>query len=223
MDVLHRIAISLTPTNNDQAIRWHEKAHSLLLHQPSTDKIDSQRQQMVAVCQTFIPCLLKSSQSQHLQQASSLVVNIEAEIGEKSFILHWKLELLSKSGPEMSANECLDILKRLVALNDGSKEVFNCTVHHIRVLFKQADGEAAMFLDDFITTKIMYFENPELMSEALLQRIWILSQKAEPDFTAVVRLLDTVRSEGYSVEADNSSIIRAVSIVFMHWVNELTA
>lgn len=214
IDAIHHIGMSLiNKSNYSLSIKWHRRAYELL-HKVGADRLsDKGRHLRLSVIQTFIRCLLHNNTSEDMREADELISHVEAELGDKTYILHWRLEILQKSAEaNTDTSSQASILRRMIMSMESSEEVFQLIMQHVRQLFRQNSQLGRALMDELILTKLLRFQKQQWIGKALLRRMWMATQDdTTNETTEVSTLLCTIRDEGGLLNGDICGAIHAVS------------
>lgn len=226
IDTIHHIGVSLI---NDKkcplSIKWHRRAYNLLRRVGADRLSDKGRDLRLSVIQTFIRCLMQSNNSEAMREADELLSHVEAELGDKTYILHWRLEILQKSsGANADTSSQGSILRRMITIMESSEEVFQLIMQHIRQLFRQNGQLGRALMDELVLSKLLQLQKPQWTGKALLRRMWMATQDDKAnETTEVFTLLSTIRDEGGLLNGDMCGAIHAVSTIVSICSTQLTA
>ncbi|CAI6098659.1 unnamed protein product [Clonostachys chloroleuca] len=163
------------------AIKWLKRAYNALNSRPldrlSVEGLDTR----LCVCQNLVLSFLKSGSQEHFSEAKDLVSSIESEIGDKPIVLHWKLEMLQQSPPElMDMDNYAGILRRMIRVFDFSDEEFQFLLSHIKKLRNMNSKLACGVLDDLLTHRVLQSNNLAWLDKALVTRVWVSTMESGP-------------------------------------------
>lgn len=226
IDTILHIGVSLINDKNySLSIKWHRRAYNLL-HKVGADRLSDKGHNLrLSVIQTFIRCLLHSDTSDDMREADELISHVEAELGDKTYILHWRLEILQMSAEgNADTSSQASILRRMIMIMERSEDVFQLIMQHIRHLFRKNGQVGCALMDELILTKLLQFQKPQWIGKALLRRIWMATQEdTENETTVVSTLLSTIRDEAGLLNGDICGAIHAVSTLAHMFDLRLTA
>ena len=186
---------------------------------------DKGRDLRLSVIQTFIQCLLHVDTPEGIREADELVSCVEAELGDKAYILHWRLDLLEKSADaNMHVSSRASVIRRMIMIMENTEEVFQVIMHHIRQVFKQNCQLGRALMDEMILTKLLRFQNSQRTGKALLRRMWMATQgDTQGETTEISTLLNKIQDEASVLNGDICGAIHGVSIAEPALMLQLTS
>lgn len=149
----------------------------------------------LAICQSLVRTHLGQGSPRALQEAESLVANMETQLGDKPIVLHWRLEILQHAPrEEVNTNAYATILRRMIRAFDNSDETFVFLLHHIKELGDRATQLACALLDELLLQRVVPSKQMEHIGKALVRRIWFAIQVEEHEgsLSVLVNLLNTL-------------------------------
>ncbi|KAJ6439499.1 TPR-like protein [Purpureocillium lavendulum] len=100
-NMIYHIASNLSAKNNfNLASKWFKRAHDVL-HSQNLEKLSMHGLELrLAISHGRVKALLGIGSPECLEEASNLVAYVEAQIGDKPVVLHWRLEILQTTSRE---------------------------------------------------------------------------------------------------------------------------
>lgn len=198
-DTLRHIGTDLFVKRNYRlAIEWLKRAYEIINSQ-DLELISAQGlENRLAICHTLVQSYLRIGTPETLTDAESLVTYVEAKIGDKPVVLHWRLELLQAfPAEEFDVDKYSSILRRMVRTFDPSDNNFNFLLHHIKELRDKNSRLAIALMDEFLTSRILGTDNIEWLNKALVTRVRMSTMEAnqaeaQNSNEALNNLLDTI-------------------------------
>lgn len=203
------------------AIKWSRRAYDVLNSQ-DLGLISAQGlENRIAICHNLVQSLLRISTPESLNEADNLVAYVEAQIGDKPVVLHWRLEILQSSPDEVfDADKYSSILRRMIRTFDSCEQSFLFLLHHIKELRNKNPILAVALMDEFLTSRVLKTDNHKWLNKALVTRVWMSTMETDSPNThksreALNELLDTVSDEiSEPLSPDAAGAAHSVSSLF---------
>ncbi|KAH8178208.1 meiosis protein SPO22/ZIP4 like domain-containing protein [Sarocladium implicatum] len=126
------------------------------------------------ICQSLIRTHLRQDTPEGIEEAESLVLGMESQLGDKPIVLHWRLEILQcRPREEVTVQALATILRRMIRVFDGSGEMLDFLLHHIKELGENAVQLACALLDQLMLQSILPSKLHPLIGRVLIRRIWL--------------------------------------------------
>lgn len=178
------------------SIKWLKRARRILnsqqLDRLSVEGLDNR----LAIYQYLVWNHLATKEPEMIAEADELVASVEAEIGDKPIILHWKLEILQRLPDEMcDANTYASILERMIRIFDFTDQSYHFLMHHIKELHRSSSLAFAL-LDKFLAQCILQSGNIVWLEKLIVRYAWMSSMEtglSGTGMTALKEALSTVR------------------------------
>lgn len=175
--------------DHGMAMKWLKRAYDIIsrpaLDQPSAKGLESR----LAICHGVFRGLLDINSQESVQEANSLVENIESEVGDKPLILHWRLELLQKAQGEIFDIEAYSsILHRMVRSFDNSDASFTLLLCQIKNSRERDHRLARGLLDEFLLRHAIVSNHSEWVGQTVVQRIWMTTVDDNDPISALTDL-----------------------------------
>ncbi|POR34574.1 Uncharacterized protein TPAR_05222 [Tolypocladium paradoxum] len=195
-DTLQHIGADLSSAgDHNMALKWFKRASDLVNSQNLEQLSMHGLELRLAICQGRVQSLLGIGSPECLQEANDLVAYVESEVGDKPFVLHWRLEIIQKSPEEVfDAEAYASILRRMIRCFDFSDGTFHFLLHHIKELRDKSSRLACGLLDELLKQHVLHSRNNAWINKAVVRRVWMATMNSESteSLTALHDLLDQV-------------------------------
>lgn len=177
------------------ALKWLQRAHDTL----SICEVDELSlgglETRLAICQSLIRTYLGQQTAQARQEAERIIMDMEAQLGDKPVVLHWHVELLQHSPrEEVDVQTYASILRRMVRAFDRSAENLDFLLHHVKELGERSIQLACALLDELLLQGVAAAKQHEHVGKVLIRRIWfsVKEEDAERSVSALANVLNTL-------------------------------
>jgi hypothetical protein len=176
------------------AAKWLLRAYTILdlhnLENLSRNGVDLR----LIILQHVVNALLKTDEPDDKQKAMEMISFLESEMGDMAVVLMLRVQLLDSSPPDEFDEEAYaQILFRVVACFNFSDTHFKWIMHHVKKLHERNKKLASRILDEFLVSKIITGNKVEWLERAVVLRVWMTTQSADPeDLSGIDELLTEV-------------------------------
>ena len=162
------------------AAKWLRRARNTINCQPmdrlSVEGVNSR----LEIVQGLVQSLLGMNEDAAISEASDLVACVEAEIGDKPIVLHWKLEILQKTADDSSSPETYSsILRRMVRTFDSTDQSFRFLLHHIEGLRARDAQLAGSLLREYLTERVLPSGNVDWLNKLIVRIVRLASMGSD--------------------------------------------
>lgn len=180
-DTLQNIGSDLlSKSNYELAIKWLKRGYDIVDSQALDRMTADGLENRLAICHGLVQTYLKIGTTDSLHEAENMVAYVEAQMGDKPLVLHWRLEILQHTtGEIVDADKYSCILRRMVRTFGSSDQEFRSLLYHIKELRTINSRLAISLLDELLNPHIIESNNREWLNKALVTRIAMTTM--EPD------------------------------------------
>ncbi|RFN41036.1 hypothetical protein FIE12Z_13002 [Fusarium flagelliforme] len=188
----------LSKEDHDMALKWLRRALDLVnsqgLERLSTEGLELR----ISIYHELIQTLLATGSQEHLEEADSLTSQVESEIGDKSIVLHWKLEIIHRYPGELfNSDACASIIRRMIRSFTLTDTGLGFLLHRIGELRTRGPRLAMGLMEELITKKLLPHGNVDWIGKAVVRRVWMGTMETDTlvGVRNLTRLLDQLAQE----------------------------
>lgn len=152
------------------AAKWLRRARDIINCQPidrlSVEGVNSN----LEITHGLVQSLLGMNEDSATSEARDMVAHMEAEVGDKPVVLHWKLEILQKTADESSNPETYaSILSHMVRTFDSTEQSFRFLLHHIEGLRAMDAQLAGSLLHEYLMERVLPSGNVDWLNRLIVR------------------------------------------------------
>lgn len=213
-DTLLNIGSSLAAKSDfAMAVKWLRRGLDVINTQPIDQLSVEGLDERISIFHSLIRSLIGLGCHEATTEANELVSYIEAEIGDKPVVLHWRLEILQKNSGQCADPESYaSTLRRLIMNFDSSKESLRFLLHHIQQLRTNSQRLADSLLDELLFQKILPSSNQDWIDKLVVHKVWFTTMEGSSrGDTAVQRLFEVLTKVLDNIERPLSAEVAGAS------------
>jgi hypothetical protein len=208
----------LSKEDHDMALKWLRRALDLVnsqgLERLSTEGLELR----ISIYHELIQTLLATGSQEHLEEADSLTSQVESEIGDKSIVLHWKLEIIHRYPGELfDADACASIIRRMIRSFTLTDTGLGFLLHRIGELRTRGPRLAMGLIEELITKKLLPHGNVDWIEKAVVRRVWMGTMETDTlvGVRNLTQLLDQLAQEVGQCHVEASAAALSVSFTML--------
>ncbi|KAJ4014976.1 sporulation-specific protein 22 [Fusarium irregulare] len=213
----------LSKEDHDMALKWLRRALDLVNSQ-GLERLSKEGLELrMSIYHELIQTLLATGSQENLEEADGITLQIEAEIGDKPIVLHWKLEVIHRYPDEIfDIDSCASILRRMIRSYTLTDAGLGFLLHRIGELRPRGPRLAKGLMEELITKKLLPHGNVDWIGKAVVRRVWMATMETETLVATkdLVRLLNQLAQEigQCNVEASAAAVSGANSGAKLHFI-----